>query len=103
MRIDDLKTLMAAYPEEVSYYQIAPKDIDLFNKIIEAYDHLGLVTTLDPKAAKVAVWTTKDTKPLLLKLIRKLPFAVVPWEESAQTVSVSANNKNADSKGNSET
>ncbi len=96
-QIDDLKTLMATYPEEVSYYRIAPKDIDLFNKIIEAYGHLGLVTTLDPKAAKVAVWTTKDTRPLLLKLIRKLPFAVLPWEEFKPT-----NNETAELKENSE-
>lgn len=76
-----VERLMAEHPDEVLYFRVEPKDIDIFNKIIEAYDNIAIVSTVDPKAAKLGVWVTEDTKPVLLKLIRKMPVRAVPWEE----------------------
>ena len=79
--ISAVEQLMQEHPEEVMYFQVAPKDIDVFNKIVEAYDNVAIVSTVDPKAAKLGLWTTADTKPVLLKLIKKLPVKVIPWED----------------------
>ena len=48
--------------------------IDVFNKIIEAYDNLALVTALDPAQGKLLVQVTPDTKRDTLKLLNHLPF-----------------------------
>ena len=56
--------------------QVNPKDIDVFNKIIEAYDNLALVTALDAAQGKLLVRVTPDTKEDTLKLLNHLPFPV---------------------------
>ena len=76
-----LESIISAHHEEVLYFRVNPKDIDVFNKIIEAYDNLAIVSTVDPKVAKLCLWVTEDNKPILLKLIKKMPVKVWPWEE----------------------
>lgn len=76
-----VERLMAENQNEVLYFRVEPKDIDIFNKIIEAYDNIAIVSTVDPKAAKLGVWVTEDTRPVLLKLIKKMPVRAIPWEE----------------------
>lgn len=56
--------------------QIEPAKIDLFNKIIEAYNHLALVSTLDATRGHLVLWTTQDTRKDVLKLLSKLPFPI---------------------------
>lgn len=56
--------------------RIAPEDIDLFNKIIEAYDNLCLVTALDSARGELLLRLTPDTRPDLLKILKHLPFSV---------------------------
>lgn len=41
--------------------RVQSKDIDYINKIIEAYDGLGIVHTVDRHAGVVAVHVTPDT------------------------------------------
>ena len=72
----DLKELAAAHPEEVLRVRVAPADIDRLNKIIEAYDNLALVSTLDPASGEVLLWTTPDQRPILQKLLAKMRFPV---------------------------
>lgn len=76
-----MESIIAAYPEEVLYFRVNPKDIDVFNKIIEAYDNLAIVSTVEPKTAKLCLWVTENNKPVLLKLIKKMPIKVMLWEE----------------------
>lgn len=54
--------------------EMAPHDIDFFNKLIEGYDNLALVTTLDAKLGKVALWVTEHTKKELLSILRCFPI-----------------------------
>ncbi|MEL7566392.1 MAG: DUF4911 domain-containing protein [Dehalobacterium sp.] len=56
--------------------QVASQNIDIFNKIIEAYDNLALVTAIDSKKGKLMVRVTKDTKKDTLRLLKHMPFAV---------------------------
>lgn len=64
------------YAAEHVYVQVAPADIDIFNKFIEAYDNIALVTTLNAASGELVLWVTPNTKDTVLKLITKLPCAV---------------------------
>lgn len=59
---------------DILHVQIEPPKIDLFNKIVEAYDHLALVSTLDASKGHLILWVTPDTRKDVLKLLSKLPF-----------------------------
>lgn len=73
-------TLPVRFPAEVVRVQLPPDKIDYFNKIIEAYDNLAIVSTLDAEQGELICWTTADGKPTLLKLLSKLPLKLVIHE-----------------------
>lgn len=76
------ETLPQRFPDEVVRVNVAPDKIDYFNKIIEAYDNLAIVSTLDAEKGELICWTTADGKPILLKLLSKLPLKhTLPDEE----------------------
>jgi hypothetical protein len=52
--------------------RVQPKDIDYINKIIEAYDGLGIVHTIDRKDGIVAVHVTPDTAEDIRVILRNL-------------------------------
>ncbi len=56
------------------YARVAVQDIDMLTKIIEAYDHLGIVSTLNRQQGMVIIRGTVDTRPELLKILVNLPF-----------------------------
>ena len=58
----------------VVFVQIAPAYIDMLSKIIEAYEHLGIVSTIDAKAGHAVIRATPDTLDEVLKILANLPF-----------------------------
>ena len=68
--------LIQNHAAEHIYVQVAPVEIDLFNKFIEAYDNTALVTTVNAASGELVLWVTPDTRDLVLKLITKLPCTV---------------------------
>ncbi|MDD2568351.1 MAG: DUF4911 domain-containing protein [Clostridia bacterium] len=64
------------YASEHIYVQVKPADIDIFNKFIEAYDNMALVTTVNASSGELVLWVTPDTRSTVLKLITKLPCKV---------------------------
>ncbi len=56
--------------------QVNPQNINFFNKIIEAYDNLALVTAVDPQLGHLLVRVTGDTKGDTIKLLKRMPFSV---------------------------
>lgn len=46
----------------------------MLTKIIEAYDHLGIVSTIDPAAGLVIIRGTEDSIPEIKEIIGNLPF-----------------------------
>ncbi len=58
------------------YVQISPSDIDLLTKFIEAYENLGIVSTVDRNLGKVIIRGTVDTRPELMEILNNLPFAI---------------------------
>ncbi len=76
----------ARYHKDIVWVKVAPAQIDLFNKIIEAYDNLALVSTVDAETGLLAVWTTPDTRQDVLKLIHKMPIASKVVEDVAEDI-----------------
>ncbi|HHW61850.1 MAG TPA: DUF4911 domain-containing protein [Syntrophomonadaceae bacterium] len=58
------------------YLQLAPEKIDLLTRLIEAYNHLGIVSTLDRQKGKVVVRVTPDTYHDVYKILQHLPFPI---------------------------
>jgi len=61
---------------EMILVEVAPHDIDFFNKLLEGYDNLALVTTLDARLGKIALWVTKHAKKDVLAILKCLPVPV---------------------------
>ncbi|HNX27862.1 MAG TPA: DUF4911 domain-containing protein [Syntrophomonadaceae bacterium] len=59
--------------------RVAPEDIDMLTKIIEAYEHLGVVSTIDSKKGLIIIHGTADTVTELGIILANLPF---PFEIS---------------------
>jgi len=62
--------------KEEIFAQVDPKNIDLLSKIIEAYDNLGIVSTLDQYKGEVIIRVTPDTYGEVKDILQNLPFAV---------------------------
>lgn len=58
------------------YFQIAPQQMTLVNRIIEGCEYLGVVTALDGKKGIGFVRTTKDTAQETKEILQNLPFPV---------------------------
>lgn len=58
------------------YARVAPERIDMLTKLIEAYDNLGIVSTLNQVEGKVVVRVTPDTWAEMMEIISFLPFPV---------------------------
>ena len=67
---------------EMILVEVAPRDIDFFNKLLEGYDNLALVTTLDAKLGKIALWVAKHAKKDVLAILKCLPVPVHVLEAS---------------------
>jgi hypothetical protein len=63
------------------YARVAVQDIDMLTKIIEAYDHLGIVSTINRQEGLVIVRGTADTRLDLLQILTSLPFPLEIIEE----------------------
>lgn len=61
---------------ELLVCRVAPNDIDLFNKLLEGYDNLALVTTLDSSLGRMALRFAAAAKKDLLAVIHCLPIPV---------------------------
>ncbi len=55
---------------------VAPERIDMLTKLIEAYDHLGIVSTLDRSLGLVIIRATEDTFNELEEILAEMPFAI---------------------------
>ena len=58
------------------YARLHPGKIDLLTKLIEAYDHLGIVSTLDQNKGLVVIRSTEDSLPELEEILHHLPFSI---------------------------
>lgn len=68
------------------YIEIAPEMVNYVNRIIEGYEYLGVLTTLDPKRATCQINSTKDTKEEVIEVLKSLDdieIKILPTREEA--------------------
>jgi hypothetical protein len=58
------------------YARLHPGKIDMLTKLIEAYDHLGIVSTLDQTKGLVVIRSTEDSMPELEEILHNMPFPI---------------------------
>lgn len=61
---------------EMIYVQVEPADIDLFNKLLEGYDNMALVSTLDAHLGKLALRVARCAKKDIMAILHCLPIPV---------------------------
>ncbi len=71
--------------KEIIKCKLKPSDINMFNRIFEGYDGLGIVSTLDRKAGLVVVHVTPTIYHDAVTIIRHAPFPVEIIPEGRKT------------------
>lgn len=64
------------------YAEINPNHIDMLTRLIEAYDNLGIVSTIDQTMGKVVIRVTPDTWSEVMAILHHLPFAIIIENEA---------------------
>ncbi|MEA4924013.1 MAG: DUF4911 domain-containing protein [Syntrophomonadaceae bacterium] len=64
------------------YALINPNHIDILTKLIEAYDNLGIVSTLDQAVGRVVIRVTRDTWAEVMDILNNLPFEIIIEDET---------------------
>lgn len=54
------------------YIEIQPEAVNYINRIIEGYEYLGILTTLDPKRATCQINSTADTRDIVIDVLTHL-------------------------------
>ncbi len=54
------------------YIEIPPDAVNYINRIIEGYEYLGILTTLDPKRATCQINSTADTRDIVIDVLTHL-------------------------------
>ena len=54
------------------YIEIQPDAVNYINRIIEGYEYLGILTTLDPKRATCQINSTADTRDIVIDVLTHL-------------------------------
>ena len=63
-------------PGRMLLLEVSPRDIDFFNKLIEGYDNLALVTTVDAQIGKIALWVSEHYLKDIHAVLRCMPIQV---------------------------
>ena len=72
---------MNDYDRSMIYAQVEPERIADVNWIMEGYEHLSLVGTIDGKAGLVKFYATPDTFDDVIDILENMPFKVDILEE----------------------
>lgn len=54
------------------YIETPPEAVNYINRIIEGYEYLGILTTLDPKRATCQINSTADTRDIVIDVLTHL-------------------------------
>ena len=59
------------------YIEIAPSDVNYVNRILEGYEYLGVLTTINPKRATCVIHSTEDTRKEVIEVLNGLDDVTV--------------------------
>lgn len=62
------------------YIKVNPRDVNYVNRILEGYEYLGVLTTIDKKLGTCIVNSTADTRDEVILLLTRLdcPVTILP-------------------------
>lgn len=71
------------FDDAAVFIRVAPGDVNYVNRIMEGYEYLGVVTTVDKAAGLLAVRATADTVADVRSILAKLtvPLEFVKYRE----------------------
>lgn len=55
---------------------VEPRDIDFFNKLLEGYDNLAMVTTIDANLGRMVLRVAENAKKDIMAILHCLPIPV---------------------------
>mgnify|MGYP000156839689 CR=1 FL=1 len=58
--------------DEQLYIEVPASTVNYVNRILEGYEYLGILTTINAKRATCVVHTTKDTRPLAIEVLKSI-------------------------------
>lgn len=64
------------------YVQVEPRNVNFINRIMEGYEYLGVVSTLDRTTGLLVIRATPDTAGEVREILAHLPIAVRYIERS---------------------
>jgi hypothetical protein len=67
---------MTATIDKPIYIQIEPKYVNYVNRIMEGYEYLGVVSTLDRRAGILQIRATPDTVNEVREILDHIPIAL---------------------------
>ncbi len=73
-------------PESDVYVRLQPKDLNYLVRILEGYEHLGVVTTVSRTDGIAKVRATADTAPLVRAVVRSLPIDIELLESPQEKI-----------------
>lgn len=62
--------------ESYVYFHIEPKYTNYVNRILEGYEYVGVMTTVN-STGRCMVRSTEDTKPLAIEILSSLPMVTL--------------------------
>lgn len=64
------------YEASYVYFTIDPTQTNYVNRILEGYEYLGVMTTIDGAKGLCMVRSTPDTAPLVRDILANLPIKI---------------------------
>lgn len=58
------------------YAELPPGEVNYVNRILEGYEYLGILTTVDPKRAVVRICAVPDTRNEVISILQSLPVKI---------------------------
>lgn len=70
------------------YIEINPHDVNYVNRILEGYEYLGILTTIDPRRAVCCIHSTADTRQDVEEVVSHLdiPVKILNQEETLKAL-----------------
>ena len=70
------------------YIEINPHEVNYVNRILEGYEYLGILTTIDPRRAVCCIHSTADTRQDVMDVLTHLdiPVKILSREETLEAI-----------------
>lgn len=70
------------------YIEINPHEVNYVNRILEGYEYLGILTTIDPRRAVCCIHSTADTRQDVMDVLTHLdiPVKILSREETLEAL-----------------